>query len=495
MSGGTPQQNQPRYPAEEDDTILVTIRLLFKGNQVGTIIGRKGTKISQIREESACEVKIKGNERDIERIVSVSGSPSGVTRALCKIAEFVEGDLNDGLTGRTTKIPVTLNMIVPTGQCGSIIGKGGFRIKEIRENTGCNVKIANDLLPGSTEKLITLYGEPRVIEECVKAICQVMIEEGQERKCTPYIPATFGPSPVFGMDGMPRGATGYPPQGPPGPGGYPGYGPPHGAQAPPQQNYNQQNNWNGPHGPIHPVRHPFQGGFQQGFPQQNFPQDPSFILQDTSLDHFKIKLAMNRVQEGVVEVSVNKDMMGAVIGRGGSRISEIRMLSTQEIKIHEVEGESPVRRITIQGTNVDLDKAVLLLHVCVNVYTEPKEKVGHLQLLGAVQYAQTRMKAGMGKMDPSMDHSGQMGDNNGHVDPSRQMNTGYAGQPSPYQMEYYPSFPQQGQPRMPHYGAPGGRGGYNGHQNSKKRPLMEPTMEHCTDEEIPSNKREKFRQF
>lgn len=64
-------------------------------------------------------------------------------------------------------------MIVPTGQCGSIIGKGGFRIKEIRENTGCNVKIANELLPGSTEKLITLYGEPRVIEECVKAICQV----------------------------------------------------------------------------------------------------------------------------------------------------------------------------------------------------------------------------------------------------------------------------------------------------------------------------------
>ena len=49
-------------------------------------------------------MKIKGNERDIERIVSVSGSPSGVTRALCKIAEFVEGDLNDGLTGRTTKV-------------------------------------------------------------------------------------------------------------------------------------------------------------------------------------------------------------------------------------------------------------------------------------------------------------------------------------------------------------------------------------------------------
>ena len=99
----------------------------------------------------------------------------------------MEADLNDGLTGRTTKvkfrvygpglifyqIPVTLNMIVPTSQCGSIIGRQGTRIREIREKTGCNVRIANDLLPNSSEKLITLYGEPRVIESCVEAICHV----------------------------------------------------------------------------------------------------------------------------------------------------------------------------------------------------------------------------------------------------------------------------------------------------------------------------------
>ena len=38
-----------------------------------------------------------------------------------------------------------------------------------------------------------------------------MIEEGQERKCTPYTPASYGPSPVFGMEGMPRNASQYPP--------------------------------------------------------------------------------------------------------------------------------------------------------------------------------------------------------------------------------------------------------------------------------------------
>ena len=92
------------------------------GNQVGTIIGRKGSKITQIREESACEIKVKGNDQDVERIILVAGLPSGnhyfswlfykkrdnlgVTRALLKIAEFVEADLNDGLTGRTTKVRV-----------------------------------------------------------------------------------------------------------------------------------------------------------------------------------------------------------------------------------------------------------------------------------------------------------------------------------------------------------------------------------------------------
>lgn len=34
----------------------------------------------------------------------IFNTKKGVTRALLKIAEFVEADLNDGLTGRTTKV-------------------------------------------------------------------------------------------------------------------------------------------------------------------------------------------------------------------------------------------------------------------------------------------------------------------------------------------------------------------------------------------------------
>lgn len=33
----------------------------------------------------------------------------------------------------TSKPPVTIRLVVPASQCGSLIGKGGCKIKEIRE--------------------------------------------------------------------------------------------------------------------------------------------------------------------------------------------------------------------------------------------------------------------------------------------------------------------------------------------------------------------------
>ena len=70
------------------------------------------------------------------------------------------------------QFPATVHIVVPAIQCGAIIGTGGFRIKEIREQTGCMVKIGREHLPRSTEKLITLSGTPEVIRLTIERICQ-----------------------------------------------------------------------------------------------------------------------------------------------------------------------------------------------------------------------------------------------------------------------------------------------------------------------------------
>lgn len=40
----------------------------------------------------------------------------------------------------TSKPPVTLRLVIPASQCGSLIGKGGSKIKEIREVRGAGLE-------------------------------------------------------------------------------------------------------------------------------------------------------------------------------------------------------------------------------------------------------------------------------------------------------------------------------------------------------------------
>ena len=44
----------------------------------------------------------------------------------------------------TSKPPVTLRLVIPASQCGSLIGKGGSKIKEIREVRACREEEEGD---------------------------------------------------------------------------------------------------------------------------------------------------------------------------------------------------------------------------------------------------------------------------------------------------------------------------------------------------------------
>lgn len=55
-------------------------------------------------------------------------------------------------------------------------GKGGAKIKEIREVTGCSIQVASEMLPNSTERAVTLNGTAEAITQCIYHICCVMLE-------------------------------------------------------------------------------------------------------------------------------------------------------------------------------------------------------------------------------------------------------------------------------------------------------------------------------
>ena len=120
-----------------------------------------------------------------ERIVTVTGPTNSIFKAftlICKKFEEWCSQFHDiqgggaGGGGGTARTPITLRLIVPASQCGSLIGKGGSKIKEIREVTGALIQVASEMLPSSTERTVTISGTSEAITQCIYHICCVMLE-------------------------------------------------------------------------------------------------------------------------------------------------------------------------------------------------------------------------------------------------------------------------------------------------------------------------------
>ena len=58
----------------------------------------------------------------------------------------------------------------------ALLGKGGSKIREIREVTGASIQVASEMLPNSTERAVTISGGSDAITQCVYHICCVMTE-------------------------------------------------------------------------------------------------------------------------------------------------------------------------------------------------------------------------------------------------------------------------------------------------------------------------------
>uniref|UniRef100_A0A8B9HFS9 K Homology domain-containing protein n=1 Tax=Astyanax mexicanus TaxID=7994 RepID=A0A8B9HFS9_ASTMX len=178
--------------------VTLTIRLLMHSKEVGSIIGKKGESVKKMREESGARINISEGNCP-ERIITLAGPTTAIFKAFSMIIDKLEEDISSSISNSpgSSKPPVTLRIVVPASQCGSLIGKGGCKIKEIRELTGAQVQVAGDMLPNSTERAITIAGTIQSIIECVKQICVVMLESPPKGVTIPYRPKPSGSPVIF----------------------------------------------------------------------------------------------------------------------------------------------------------------------------------------------------------------------------------------------------------------------------------------------------------
>merc|ERR1711936_941732 len=175
--------------------------------EVGSIIGKKGDIVKRFREESGAKINISDGSCP-ERIVTVTGNTESIFKAFTLICNKFEEDLSNLISpGTVPRPPIPFRLVVPASQCGSLIGKGGSKIKEIREITGASIQVASEMLPNSTERAVTISGGSEAVIQCIYHICVIMSELAKVGLTVPYRP--LKPTTAMpGIGGLPTGAAG-----------------------------------------------------------------------------------------------------------------------------------------------------------------------------------------------------------------------------------------------------------------------------------------------
>ena len=205
---------------------------------------------------------------------------------------------------------------------GTIIGRGGLKIKAIQDASGARMVAQKDMLPQSTERIVEVQGSADAIGAAIEQIGKCLLEDWERGQGT----VLFHPGAGNGDE---RSATGR-----------------------------RASNSYGANGTLGSANRR-RAGSPPPTPPQTLP--PSSPQQPSNL----------RTQN----ISIPSDMVGCIIGRSGTKIPEIRRLSGSKISIaktpHDETGE---RMFTIIGIPEANEKALFLLYN--QLESEKERRVG-----------------------------------------------------------------------------------------------------------------------
>jgi heterogeneous nuclear rnp K-like protein 2 len=247
-------------------------------------------------------------------------------------------------------LPLTPNaaikLLISHNQMGTIIGRQGLKIKHIQDASGVRMVAQKEMLPQSTERIVEVQGTPEGIQRAVWEICKCLVDDWQRGTGTVLY------NPVVRTQGVGSGA-------PPITGGGGAY---------------VQDR--APYGGARVTRTGNGADFSNGAPRAFNRRSDSDAAARGPPTHDE-----NGEEIQTQNISIPADMVGCIIGRAGSKISEIRKTSGARISIAKVsarlfyqqclisnkDGQAPhddtgERMFTIMGSAKANETALFLLY-------------------------------------------------------------------------------------------------------------------------------------
>ncbi|KAF8136469.1 hypothetical protein EV363DRAFT_1319680 [Boletus edulis] len=286
---------------------MIHMRCLIVTQDASIIIGKGGSHVNEIRDKSGARVMVSE---------SIPGNPerilnvSGPLDAVSKAFGLIVRRINDepfDVPSVPGSRAVTIKFMIPNSRMGSVIGKQGSKIKEIQDASGARLNASEGMLPGSTEVRITI--QTNLAWRGVADAIHI---------ATYYI----GNILIEAQERTPSSSSGHS-----------SYRPSSYTRRPPYSGSSYV--------PGYSSHHPYA-------PSQNPPQ-----------------------QLQTQQIYIPNDLVGCIIGKGGSKINEIRHMSASQIKIMEPgaglngapsSGSEGERLVVITGQPTNIQMAVQLLY-------------------------------------------------------------------------------------------------------------------------------------
>jgi heterogeneous nuclear rnp K-like protein 2 len=313
----------------------LTLRALVSTKEAGIIIGKAGKNVADLREQTGVKAGVSKVIAGVhERVLTVTGPVESVSKAYTFIiSQLMTSAPASPLTlSSPSSSHTSIRLLISHNLMGTIIGRNGLKIKAIQDGSGARMVASKDMLPQSTERIVEVQGAPEAIGRAIEEIGKCLLEDWERGMGTVLFHPGTGEERGGGRRGNGYSGGGY--------GGGRGGGGGH--------------RTNGEH----------RGRASSPPPASPTDGPPPSSAQPTNL----------RTQN----ISIPSDMVGCIIGRSGTKITEIRRLSGSKISIakapHDDTGE---RMFTIVGTPEANEKALFLLYN--QLESEKERRVGRDQ--------------------------------------------------------------------------------------------------------------------
>lgn len=304
-----------------------------------------------------------------ERVLTIQGNLEATLNVIQNVLPSLE-EVSKGRGERTGRLGDSdARLLIHQSQIGCIIGRGGAKVKELRESTGTRITVYSVCCPRSTDRIVQILGKPADCGECIKQIINLIKEVEVTQVKGPveqYNPYNYDESFAQEYGGYGEGGAVAGPR---------TIMPPRGVV---ERELKIPTLVRDVPRPLSPPR-----GNPRGYPraasyERELPPSLMGVAQPVrgpGLYHDeRIFREDDRGHHETTQVSIPKDLAGAIIGKGGARIRKIRGDSGASITIDEPRPGSSERIITISGSPSQIWKAQYLLQQSVRENSQQQAK-------------------------------------------------------------------------------------------------------------------------